>query len=234
MTINLQGTTFSCSIAPVLPLYTDVATLTLGIENEFLSYNATETVAVNSLEEFIFCASRFLAGAYKKEYTYAFENTGIAVDMYPYYEDGKKLTKKELRENDCIMAIRLLMRSKSKAFLGGVYTLLLHRQEIKIFIDSLRKEFESSFGEYLKGDGQYAYVGVSPKGWHGCNYWYIDRSKTIRKGDYVWVKMGKNQTEQVVYVDSVRYFNEDNAPYPPFYVKGVLRKATKEDLLVEE
>ena len=42
--------------------------------------------------------------------------------------------------------------------------------------------------------------------------------------------MGRRNIEQVVYVDSVKYFEEENAPYSPQRVKQVLRKATKEEI----
>ena len=50
------------------------------------------------------------------------------------------------------------------------------------------------------------------------------------EGEYVWVRMGKRDIEQIVYVDNIRYFNETNAPYEPFRVKRVLRKASEEEV----
>ena len=42
--------------------------------------------------------------------------------------------------------------------------------------------------------------------------------------------MGAHNTRQIVYVDSVRLFTEDTAPYPLDYVKQVLCDATQEEL----
>ena len=75
----------------------------------------------------------------------------------------------------------------------------------------------------------YLYVGVSPKGRYGYNYWYVDEDKQTQANTYVWVKMGRRDTEQIVYVDSVRYCNADNVPYPIEKTKRVLRQATKEE-----
>ena len=78
--------------------------------------------------------------------------------------------------------------------------------------------------------GKYAFAGVSPLGAEGCNYWYLDESKALKKGDYVWVRMGRHDLEQIVYVDDVRYYDEETAPYEPERVKKVLRKATDDEL----
>ncbi len=75
----------------------------------------------------------------------------------------------------------------------------------------------------------YLYVGVSPKGQYGCNYWYIDEEKQTQENTYVWVNMGRRNTEQIVYVDSVRYCNANDVPYPIEKTKRVLRQATEEE-----
>lgn len=76
---------------------------------------------------------------------------------------------------------------------------------------------------------QYCFVGVSPKGYYDCNYWYIDEEKKTVPDTYVWVCMGKNNQEQIVYVDSVQYCTADNAPYDIDKAKRVLRQATEEE-----
>ena len=76
----------------------------------------------------------------------------------------------------------------------------------------------------------YLYVGVSPKGQYGCNYWYIDEEKQTKENTYVWVNMGRRNTEQIVYVDSVRYCNANDVPYPTEKTKRVLRQATEEEI----
>lgn len=75
----------------------------------------------------------------------------------------------------------------------------------------------------------YLYVGVSPKGQYGCNYWYIDEEKQTQENTYVWVNMGRKNTEQIVYVDSVRYCNASDVPYPVEKTKRLLRQATEEE-----
>jgi hypothetical protein len=42
--------------------------------------------------------------------------------------------------------------------------------------------------------------------------------------------MGRHNTEQIVHVDSVKYFSDDDAPFPPARVKQVLRKATPKEI----
>ena len=129
------------------------------------------------------------------------------------------------------MAIRLLMRSKDKKRLfGGVYSFLFHREDIEYFSSKLREEFDEAFAHLIPGRGKHLFVGVSPRGYTGCNYWYLDPTGKVQAGDYVWVRMGRRDTEQIVYVDSVRRFQDDYAPYDPAKVKQVIRKATKEEL----
>ena len=41
--------------------------------------------------------------------------------------------------------------------------------------------------------------------------------------------MGRRNTEQIVYVDSVRYCNANDVPYPIEKTKRVLRQATEEE-----
>ena len=74
-------------------------------------------------------------------------------------------------------------------------------------------------------------MGVSPLGYEGCNYWYLDESGAVKKGDFVWVRMGRRNLEQIVTVDSVRHFGGENAPYEPSSVKRVLRIATDEEVI---
>ena len=73
------------------------------------------------------------------------------------------------------------------------------------------------------------YVGVSPKPLYGCNYWYVDETGLTKPKTFVWVKMGRHDTEQTVYVDSVRWCTINDAPYPFNKAKRVLRQATKDE-----
>lgn len=81
----------------------------------------------------------------------------------------------------------------------------------------------------MSDDYEYLYVGVSPEGRYGYNYWYIDEEKKTREKTYVWVTMGKRNIEQIAYVDSVRYCKANEAPYPPEKTKRILRQATDEE-----
>ena len=144
--------------------------------------------------------------------------------------DGREVSREERQQNDCLMLLRFLMRSgDNKRFLDGVHTLVLHREEIAKFADELRRSFDEIYARHVHGRGKYQFVGVSPLGFHGCNYWYLDTKEEVNAGDYVWVTMGKHNREQIVLVDSVRRCNDDTAPYDPLRVKRILRKATEEE-----
>ncbi len=235
-TIELQGTKFSISVLP-LKLFSkrDLVKTEIGIENEYVSYKEVgENISREEFEEWIFSMFRLLAGAYGREYNISFENAKIAIDLYPYTKSGNEVSREERRQNDCVMAIRMLFRSSDKKkFLGGVYSLLLHRKEIETLATALRAEFDAVFAQTDKNKGKYLFVGVSPRGYKGCNYWYLDKSGTVKPQEYVWVRMGRHNTEQIVYVDSVKYCNDDTAPYNPERVKQVLRKATEEEISKE-
>ena len=229
--IHLQGTEFEFSVLGSADSENYFAKTKILVNNEYISYNHEEReIAFEEIEEWIFTMSRVLAGAYGKEYSLAFEGAGIAVDIYPYTKSDGEATRQERRENDCIMALRILMRSKdTNAYLGGVYSLLFHRKEIETFVAALREEFYKVYIPSKPAKAKYLFVGVSPKGYKGCNYWYLDKSGESKAGDYVWVRMGRHNTEQIVYVDNARWFDKESAPYEPAYVKQVLRKATDDE-----
>ncbi len=232
-TITLEGTNFSINLLPLGLLSSGYwAKVEVSLINEYVHYkNVTKEISREEIEEWIFCMYRLLAGAYAKEYSIAFEKAGMAIDLCPHGEDGRTLSRTERRQNDCLMLLRFLMRSSDqKRFLDGIYTLVLHREEIEKFADALRVEFDEVFARLIPGRGKYHFVGVSPLGYKGCNYWYLDTKGDVQKGDYVWVTMGRHHTEQIVRVDSARRYNDDTAPYDPKRVKQVLRKATKEEI----
>lgn len=230
--IDIQGTKFTFSILPMNASNDYFAVTEIGIENEYIQYSEqSERFTREELDEFIFALYRLLAGAYAKEYTVPFEKKGLAVDLYAYTKDGEEVSREERRNNDCVMAVRLLLRSQeNNKYLGGVYSFLLHRKEIEVFANELRKEFDESCAVSTPNKGEFLFVGVSPKGYRGCNYWYLDKSGTVKSGEYVWVRMGRHNTQQIVYVDSVRWCSEETAPYPPATVKQVLKIATEEEL----
>ncbi len=231
-TLEILGTQLNFSILPLKAFSNGrYARIQIGIKNEYIDYaQINENILREDLEEWIFSMFRLLAGGYGREYNLSFENTGFAVDLYPHTENGREVSRSERRKNDCIMLVRLMLRSSDKkTFLGGTQSFLLHRTEIKEFAVALRKEFDESFAKYIHGKGKYLFAGVSPLGYNGCNYWYFDKSGKVKAGDYVWVRMGKHNIEQIVYVDQVRYFTEDTAPYDPATVRQIFRIATEEE-----
>ena len=82
-------------------------------------------------------------------------------------------------------------------------------------------------------DPLYCFVGVSPLGRRGRNYWYIDDEQRTLPNTYVWVRMGRRNEEQLVYVDSVQYCTAANAPFAIEKTKRILRQATEEEIGVE-
>ncbi len=235
-TIELQGTVFGCEIlAPKQGVFGEKGwtRLRVTLKNGYLDYqDVSRKLLLQDVEEWIFAMRRLLAGAYTKEYSLMFEGSGLAVDLYPS-ENSANESREERRNADCVMAVRILMRSADqRSYLGGVYTLLFHRKEIELFSRQLGKEFHCAHANYIKGKGKLAFAGVSPLGYGGCCYWYLCDIDGVTPGDYVWVRMGKHNTEQVVLVDELRCFSARTAPYDPKTVKRILRKAT--DLEVEK
>ncbi len=230
--IDREGARFSFTLLPPKAENEGWATTAITLQNEYIDYtDEGEYLSVADVEELGVRLSRLLAGAYEREYSLSLENAGLAVDMYPPTENGRVLSREKRRERDCAVAFRLLMRSKDKKrFLGGVHTLLAHRKEVEEFVKQLREEYRENYLHLVRGRGKYRFVGVSPRGMEGCNYQYLDESGEVKAGDYVWVRMGRRQIEQVVYVDSVRDYDEEDAPFNPRTVKKVLRKATEKEI----
>ncbi len=232
-TVELQGTALSVKLLPV-GAFSDGywARIELSLKNEYVQYQRVyKDIARDELEDWIFGMYRLLAGAYGKEYTLSFERAGISVDLCSVCEDGGSASREARRKGECLMLFRMLMRSSDgKRFLDGVYTLIFHRAEIEKFADELRAEFDAIFARFVRGRGKYRFAGVSPLGYKGCNYWYLDDGRNAEAGEYVWVTMGRHNVEQIVRVDSVRYCNDDTAPYDPLRVKKLLRKATREEI----
>ncbi len=230
--VNLQGTEFTVECLQPKLFGGGYGRIRIALKNEHMDYSdAGRRLLVGDMEEWIFSTYRLLAGAYSTPYSLSFERAGLSVDLIPYEKADGEATREERRQNDCVMIVRLLMRSANRrSYLGGVYSLVLHKQELRSFVGELRAEFDEIYGKLVHGRGKYAFVGVSPLGYEGCNYWYLDESQAVEKGDFVWVCMGRHKTEQIVLVDSVRRFSEENAPFDPASVKRVLRKATPEEV----
>ena len=232
-TIELQNTKFTVSVLPLKLLSNGFwARLEIGIENAYVHYKRIYTEITRAdLNEWIFCMFRLLAGAYGKDHSLIFESAGMTLDFCPYRKAGGAPSRQERRENDCAMVIGLRMIDPlRKTYLGGVQTFSLRRRDLETFAVELRKEFNAVFSQHEMGEGKYLFAGVSPLGYRGCNYWYFDPTQSVRAGEYVWVRMGRHNTEQIVYVDSVKYFSDADAPYSPQRVKQILRKATEEEI----
>lgn len=229
-TIQLQGTEFSFLVLPPSDSDGFMVRTKLVIKNEAINYEEiSERLSFAEAEELVCLMARMLAGATSKEHTFNAENAGFAVDFYPYANTVEKVDRTRLRKEDCVMAVRILFKGKGGKLLSGVYSLLLHRAEIKSFLEGFEKELNAHYQSDKQQSGKYLFAGVSPLGYHGCKYWYLDPTKTCKAGDYVWVRMGRHNLEQIVYVDDARYFDDDTAPYDPTRVKQVLRKATSEE-----
>ncbi len=231
-TVNLQGTRLTFALLPPKDREKEWATTVLALENEYISYrDEGRYISICAVEELITSLSRLLAGVYERERSVALDALGLAVDLYAYTEKGKPVSRELRREKDCVAAFRILMRSKDKSvFLDGVHTLLLHREQIQTLVEGLLAEFNAEYAHLLVGEKEYSFVGVSPRGYKGCNYLYYDPAGSVHAGDYVWVRMGRRQIEQVAYVDSVRTYGAEEVPYNPQTVKRVLRKATQAEI----
>ena len=76
---------------------------------------------------------------------------------------------------------------------------------------------------------KWLFVGVSPYPYRGKGYWYVDESGITTPRTYVWARMGRHDREQIVYVDCVRWCEEENAPYPIDKAKRILRQTSQEE-----
>ncbi|MBQ9730029.1 MAG: hypothetical protein IJV80_04365 [Clostridia bacterium] len=232
-TVHLRGTEFTVSVLPPKMFSSGYQVKTeICIKNEFVNYRyLSKDVFAHELELWIMEAARLLAGAYKEPRILKFERAGIGVDLYPYQKEGEEVSREELRANDCLMSVSLAMRSKKEnTYLGGVYAIILHRQEIKSFIYNLRREYEKAYEKVQSKRGKYLFVGLSPLGYEGCCYWYLDLAQKVRPGDYVWAEMGRHNKEQILFVDCVRYCNEDSAPHDPSTVRRVIDVAGEDEV----
>lgn len=231
--MDVLGTTFDVSVLPVRSfLRGGKAKTEIVIKNEFINYREVgRSFHYDDLENWITSMFRLLAGAYGKPYSLSFEGAGFAVELIPHTENGAEVSRQKRRQNDCMMSVSLLMRTRNrKKLLGGVYTVVLHRKEIETLASKLKAEYETAYARFRRKRGKYLFAGVSPLGYVGCEYFYLDPSKSVSAGDYVWACMGRHNVEQILYVDSVRWHSDKTAPFPPDRVKCVLRKATEEEV----
>ncbi len=225
-TLDLQGTKLTFSILPVKEKAFWVK-MRLAVHNEYISYEEESArLSVLEIEELMTALSRRLAGSYQKERTLTFEKSGLIVDLLA---DGAGGTREQLRQKESWVVVRFLLRASSRELLGGALSFLLDKEDIRELLKGLKEEWAQTPYPMDEGEGKYLFAGVSPLGYAGCNYQYLSTRK-VRAGDYVWVRMGRHDTEQMALVDSVRWYNDENAPFSPSKVKRVLRKATQEEI----
>ncbi|MBE7068218.1 MAG: hypothetical protein E7381_02845 [Clostridiales bacterium] len=209
----------------------------------------------NELEKFLSVTDFLLKGKIVRKYSLTWKKLGLRIVFVPNAEIG--LMRPEEREHaTCQMQFEIFTRNKDTGLWNATSVVVrLARVEIEKLLDGLLQEYTVAVGKpqekdkfsYFHNketeeqpliaetgtaqsdDGAYLYVGVSPRGCVGCNYWYVDEEKRTQANTYVWVTMGRRNTEQIVYVDSVRYCNANDAPYPINKTKRVLRQTTQEE-----
>lgn len=232
-TVILRGTTFTFSVQEK-PKRWDGYTLSvkISVKNEFIDYASERFCNYEDVEEMLFASFRLLAGGYRKEYTLRLDGVNAVLNFNPDIEEGvTELTRTYLRSRDCKLMFNMLFYSnKEKNTIGGVYSVIIPRNALKLFAETLQTELRPYTDEQNKRRGKYMFVGVSPQGYKGCNYWYLDPEKKTKPNTFVWVKMGRGNALQLVYVDNVRRFDEVSAPYDVTLVKRIVGQATQEDI----
>lgn len=231
-TVTLKGTTFTFAVQEK-PKFWDNYTLIvkIAVKNEFVHYETERHCNFFDVEDALFCMFRLLAGGYRKEQSLRLEGANAILHFNPDIEEGVELTREYLRSRNSTLAFNLLFYSeRERNTLGGVYSFLIPKTALRLFADSIKTELQPYADVISKRRGKYMFVGVTPQGYKGCNYWYLDPEKKTEPNTFVWVKMGRAQTLQLVYVDNVRYFNDEDAPYSVDAVKRIERQATPADI----
>ena len=209
----------------------------------------------NELEKFLSVTDFLLKGKIVRKYSLNWKKLGLKIVFVPNAEIGL-MCPEERELATCQMQFEIFTRNKDTGLWNATSVVVrLARVEIEKLLDGLLQEYIVAFGKPQEKDkfsyfhnketeeqpliaetgtaqsdeGAYLYVGVSPRGSVGCNYWYVDEEKRTQANTYVWVTMGRRNTEQIVYVDSVRYCNASDAPYPINKTKRVLRQTTQEE-----
>ena len=231
--ITVEGTTFALTLEKK-PLLWDgySAVLRIAVKNEFINYENKCRCSLEDVELIYFVLRRLVAGGYRKHVLMRLEGANLALDVDPHVDEGMELTREYLRAQPYTATFSLLLYSHAVAnTLGGVFTFILNRDHVTPFADELQKELEPYQETISKRNGKYMFVGVSPQGYKGCNYWYFDPTKMTKPNTFVWVKMGRSKLEQLVYVDCVRYFRVEEVPYDIDRCSRVLKQATPQDIV---
>ena len=232
--VTVRGTTFSFS-PKKKPLLWDgyFLNVSISVENEFIHYKNTKNrCAFDEVERLYFSLHRLIAGGYRTEPCFRIEGAYMSIAIDPGVENAEHCSREQLRSADYTVTISMVMHSpKAETSMGGAYTIVLHREDIIAFANGLQEDLAEYEVALSKRHGKYLFVGVSPQGYKGCNYWYFDPTNKTELHTFVWVKMGNHKTLQLVYVDSVRRYNGYNTPCDPNGPKRVLKQATEEEIL---
>ena len=206
--------------------------MTIAVHNEFISYeNSKHRCDFEEVEQFYFTLRRLIAGGYRSEPCFRIEGANMSVAIGLGVLNPENCSRERLRTANYTVTISLAFVSNLKNEPNGAYTIVLHREEIKSLADGLQADLAEYANARSKRHGKYLLAGVSPQGYKGCNYWYFDPMGKTKPNTFVWVKMGKNKTLQLVYVDCVRKFNEYDTPHSVNGNKLVLKQATQEDIV---
>lgn len=176
--------------------------LTFYMKSEGKNLTYSHAVSYREIDRFLISMRRFLAIAYTDAYQMSV--AGVVADFRP--------------------------NNKEIVFQFDGLPVQIREREIDIISRELRSELDLLIPNNGNAKGKYRFVGVSPRGYRGCYYWYLDCMDQIQPGEYVWVKMGRHNTEQVVFVDGVLLCNDNDAPYDINLVKRVLRRATEKEI----
>lgn len=75
---------------------------------------------------------------------------------------------------------------------------------------------------------EYIFLSVEFAEW-GKSYYYLTDDDSIEQGDYILVSAGKNDKEAIVKVVDIEYFSKENAPFPIYKTKWIIRKCINDD-----
>lgn len=231
VSITANGSTIHFIISKK-PLLWDGSSVgvTIAVQNETVTYTSAPTRCdFEDLENLLYNIYRLIAGGHRKRKQTRVEGIDGWFIFDPIVDGDYGYPSREfLRAQPFKMDMRLVLSSKREQF--GEFAFSVDKEQLKVFAYQLNEELSPYLRALSKCHGKYMFVGVSPQGYKGCNYWYFDPEKKTQPNTFVWVKMGRNETLQLVYVDSVRRFNEYSAPCSIDTKKRVLKQANEEDI----
>ncbi|MBR2023692.1 MAG: hypothetical protein IJ996_04160 [Clostridia bacterium] len=232
--VTVRGTTFSF-FPQKKPLLWEgnFLNMKISVENEFIHYeNVKNRCSFEEVEWLCISLHRLIAGGCRTARYFRIEGAHMSVAIDPGIKNAENCSRELLRAADYTVTISMVMYSQNaEKLMDGGYTLVLNREDIIAFASGLRADLAEYENSLSKRHGKYLFVGVSPQGYKGCMYWYFDPTNKTKPNTFVWVRMGNHKTLQLVYVDSVRRYNDYNTPCDVNGPKRVLKQATAEDVL---